>query len=108
MVRQVLEFTNQGGKQLRTLANRLEQVVGDLSGHGEQDVGILAQFFGQGAGGFGGGTRLEASLDFAQVRGLDADSDGDLAEGVGVAELALFAEPAVPEKRAEGGFAHGV
>ncbi len=83
VVRQAGKISNHLSKQLWALANHLLQVGGNLTCQREKYVPVEAEFIGQTLNlGFGGD--FPPAFDLAEIRGLDLDALGHLAQREGL------------------------
>jgi hypothetical protein len=79
VVRQPGKITNHLSEQLGALANHELQVGGDLTCQREKYVPVEAQFIGQ-TSNLGFGRDFPPAFDLTQIRGLDLDALGYLAQ----------------------------
>ena len=81
-VRQIFQLSDQVSKQLWPGSDDRLQVLGDLTSHGQEQVGVLAEFLGQEADLFLGRWGEVTALNLAQIGGLYANALGHLADRV--------------------------
>ena len=82
MIRRFLQLPDQFREQAGAPADDLLEIPRDLARERQHQVGVLAEFTRQTDNGSLRGRRHVAALDLAHVGRLDADSPGDLPQGI--------------------------